>query len=250
MKKDCPLSIVMMKFKDFKKGTFIKLIWNYFFWLIITVCLCIAVVLISKHNKPGTRIPVEIYSKVIKLVSYGWIAVTVHKAFKEMSENTAKKVGFHYDIVFWITLFITLLLIIPVLNFLCDCNKTILPKRFIGTSLKPFIENFVSLIPVMVMANANFRLGRFHTGWRSREHKSFLCLVDLPCLVAALTLFILVGIGMYRNLIIESNITPLLSGAMAFLVFITYVSDKMLQHSNELLRATKKTAKEKAKPAR
>lgn len=214
---------------DFHENCLKNVMKSFLIWMLLTIFGC-GVIIYLNPLLGSENISSIYFSKVIKFVSYAWIATTIFDAIVDIDRKqpVAVHLTVAYRAVFWLTVFISFFIFMQLIMFLANVSNFI--------KLSPFVDNFIALMPVLALAVANKRIINLKDADNTMKlkHKRFLYLIDLPCIVAAFTLFVFLGFGQLIDAVSVVEIGPVLSGAMAFLVFMTYIIDKFLHHFSEV----------------
>ena len=93
-------------------------------------------------------------------------------------------------------------------------------------------DNFLSLLPILAAALANWSLMKAGDGVVYVSFRRFFYIVYFPILVASVTIL---GMAAYLDTVVHiTNLPAMVSGAMAFLVFVTHCTERVVAEMENL----------------
>ena len=163
---------------------------------------------------------IAIYSKVIKCASYFFILFGL-VAWTASLESDKNKSFYKYFAIM-ITFFSAILILWMGIqtSVYSTSQKVILSTGYYG-------DGAISMIPLILMLIMNIVLSITGSHKQKTGSRYFLFIVYLPVFFAVGTVFLLILLGQER--FTKPNLSLILSGAMAFLVFITHCLEKAVE---------------------
>jgi hypothetical protein len=210
--------------KPFMKKPILALLVRFLIWFFLC---CVTIFF---YYWAFGKLSVEISSKIIKIASLlgifiqllEWLSKTKNDADDLKDQLRWAKT------VYWITLGVMVVLFTFVAH---DAFKEFygIPPRIVSihTVRGKLAEislvlgiSAVSVAPIAALFWANWKLSSTSG---AEDATKFLYFVNFPCLAASLAVFVLVGIGVIAMPV--EDLKNFLSGAMAFLVFVAFITE-------------------------
>lgn len=172
-------------------------------------------------------------SKILKIISFIFIfygiLLWMYKLDNDQSDREKqKKFGITVSLF---TLFSFLVLYGQVTVFY-NCPSCI---KEINSSFPYKGDYFVSIVPLLAIAISNGILMNGGTTMIHNGFRRYLYIVYIPVIVAAISIFILaIILENFVDIIDVQDLSIMVSGSMAFLVFVTYCTEQTLEEHENL----------------
>lgn len=212
-----------------KKNPVIKILISYLLLIVMcggTIYLLSKCAIQSEGSGVANRDDFILYTaKLIKLCSFIFIGVGLMGWMFELPDSDPhRKKHYRWGIsVATITCLISGYLLISITHY------TMHAKIF---NIGYLVDNFLSLLPILAAALANWSLMKNGDGIVYVSFRRFFYIVYFPILVASITIL---GMAAYLDTVVHvTNLPVMVSGAMAFLVFVTHCTERVVAEMENL----------------